>query len=67
MTKLQSELLDAIQKAGSIATPFGYATACDEVAKRYIEKALNDTGSIFDEQQKKDWANGWMKENGVIE
>lgn len=48
MTRLQTELLDAIKKVGPNTTPFGYVTACEEVAKRYIEKALRDgTKEVF--------------------
>ncbi len=65
MTRLQTELLDAIKKVGPNATPFGYVTACEEVAKRYIEKAYDfGAADYFDQEASKE---KFLKENGVIE
>ena len=83
MTKLESEILRAISHATrykSDASPnsqLAQAIAAAEVAKRYIESALSDAFNqahyshlhpdVVKRMEYNEWANKWLKENGIIE
>jgi hypothetical protein len=75
MTKLESDLLHAIE-AGRLAydnatggsEDWFIAEAVREVAKKYINKAMRDTGNyvLSELQMDSRFEKNWLKENGVI-
>jgi hypothetical protein len=77
MTKLEKELLEAVEKAhfdfGDASggnEDYFIATAAAEVCKRYIEKALDYSWSVdmslLSKEEIELTYNEWFKENGIL-
>ena len=72
MTKLEEEILRQIKVRSAVLHYPGeketLARAVAEVSKRYIEKAIRDTGNYVLSEMQVDsrFKDNWLKENGIV-